>query len=268
MLQDLNLFLSLVTSDERRAALVELYRTLSAILGDDVYLQVSQLINEDSEPSAVVRELDEFALGLVTRACAAVGVQTDVEQLDAQDLAIYTLMLQTLYSIENHEDLPEFPAIIDASPDTTTAVTNILEHIAPELEGRLDWISVVNAALLRRICTVARSAKTKATSSLPTNYRERIKAFVDKHGASATVARLLDDGVNLTHYPLHSTALLVANLDPADAEFPKALVEAWMRSLTPDVNELRAHIGNILSQYDIDPVRLTQIEEAVSQYLE
>lgn len=268
MLQDLNLYLSLVTSDERRAVVVEMYRTLAAILGEDIYMSVDQMINDDGEPTAIARELDEYALGLLTRATAAAGIQLDIDQLDAQDLGIYTLMLQTLYSIENHEDLAEFPLLIDGAADTVSALVAILERITPELEGRLDWIDQVSPALLRRICTVARSLETKATSKLPADYRERIKAFVDKHGASPVVARLLDEGVSLTHYPLYSTGLLVANLDPTDAEFPRALAETWLRSLTPNIAELRTQVGNILQPYDIDPATLIKVETAVSQYLE
>lgn len=271
MLQDLNTYLSLVTSDERRAILVEAFRTLEAILGDEIYIPVDELTqSEDADQSAVTTELDELVIGYMTQAFSAVGVQLDFETIEATDIHTLTDALQALYSIENHEDLSEFTWMMESAVDTVEALQAVLIHINPELEDKIDWIVSVNPSLLQRIREIARRAKPLPgrVETVP-GRQERIKAFIQKHGASPTVDRLLDDGINFDHFPSYAIGILLANIDPADNDFPKAFYEVILRSKMPtEITKDMSALLTVIHDLALEPAQRNTLELALKRFME
>lgn len=271
MLQDLNTYLSLVTSDERRAILVEAFRTLEAILGDEIYIPVDELTqSDDVEHSAVTTELDELVIGYMTQAFSKVGVQFDYDLIEATEITVLSETLQTLYSIENHEDLSEFTWMMENAADTVEALQAVLIHIRPELEDKLDWMTSVNPALLQRIREIARKAKAVPGRIVTVPGRqERIKAFIEKHGASTTVDLMLDNGISLDHFPLYTMGLLLANCDPGDNDFPKAFYETILRSKMPtESTKDMSVLLTIIKDLALEPTQQNTLELALKRFME
>ena len=226
MITDLNDYLLITTSYEKRGLLLNVARVLESVVGENTYVAIDELLlaPEAIDYHHTVDRIQEALLGVLEAAFAKFGVFFDEDLIEVRHLGPLCDSLEALCAIELNESKDYLLNLVESSDDPMDALINVLEEVSPGSALVLEEVlERVDFNLFLALKTALRENNiefnTDQDEAKDREYIERCQAFRKRYGRPPLVGDLLEHRAKL-RYPASVTVPLISA--QLDTENPKA----------------------------------------------
>ena len=247
MFENLKAFLISVVPYERAMAIIEALVTLKATgtPGMEQFVSETLAMVDDYDNYTIVDFIGEYTLQRQIDTVRSFGITLDVEQVHQSHTALLSLVIDSLYNVEDNDLLSVLADVINAGQDSNECFANMMEELlGGHVYTILPMVTQVSTKLTERVLSLAKEKEERHISLEEIDVTERteavskrVSAFLAKWPAFSTVVKAYidDHGVlGLSPVSLHQI------ISPAiDDELSATVIaqELYLLALCSDVTD-------------------------------
>lgn len=206
MFENLKAFLISVVPYERAIAIIEALVTLKATgtPGMEQFVSETLAMVDGYDNYTIVDFIGEYTLQRQMDAIRSFGITLETEQVNQSHTALLSLVIDSLYNIEDNDLLSIIADVINAGQDSSECFANMMEELlGGHVYTLLPMVSQVSTKLTDRVLSLAKEKEDRHLSLEEIDVTERseqvskrvslflakwpsfsvvVKAYIDDHG--------------------------------------------------------------------------------------
>ena len=224
MFENLKAFLISVIPYERAVAIIEALITLKATgtTGMEQFVSETLMMVDNYDNLTIIDFIGEYTLQRQVDTIRNFGISLDPEQYNQSHTALFSLVIDSLYNIEDNDLLPVLADVINAGQDSSECFANVMDELlGGYVYTFLPMIGSVTPKLTDRILQLAKEHEERYLgieeidlSERSETVGKRVSIFLGKYPAfSVIVKAYIDDHGVLGLNPVALHQILLPAID-------------------------------------------------------